>query len=708
MTPPILSLLLRSERDIVLARQRVRQIAALIGFQSQDQTRLATAVSEIARNAVAYAGGGKLELLVEGHTAPQVFAIRIADQGPGITELPRILAGQYQSPTGMGLGIIGARRLMDYVDISSAAGKGTTVVLKKIIPRHVELIGPQAMARFNVELARQAPADPLEEVQRQNQELLRTLEELNRRQEELTALNRELEDTNRGVVALYAELDEKADHLRRADELKSRFLSNMSHEFRTPVNSIQSLARLLLERADGDLTAEQERQVLYIRKAAEGLGELVDDLLDLAKVEAGKIEVRPVEFDLNHLFGALRGMLRPLLVNESVNLVFDDADDVPPLHTDEGKVSQILRNFISNALKFTERGEVRVSARELRERGAVEFAVTDTGIGIAAEDHERIFQEFTQIDSPLQRRVRGTGLGLPLCRKLAELLGGEVSVESTPGMGSTFTAVIPRIYDAIVPDEPTWDLDADRIPVLVLEDSSETLLIYEKMLVGSPFQMIPTRTLREARLAVGAVRPHAIIIDILLRGEDAWSFLAEVKRRPETENTPIVVVSTVDDEPKARSLGADAYCSKPIDRQGLLQVLTRLVTPEAIKKILIVDDEEICRYVLRQHLISPHHVVREARSGAEALRLAHDEPPDVICLDLMMPDMDGYELLHQLRSNPSTAQVPIVVVTAKSLDDRERRALLDRVATILPKHLVSRADAVAAVEAAAGSSLTAV
>ena len=195
---------------------------------------------------------------------------------------------------------------------------------------------------------------------------MRTLDELRQRQEELARLNRELEDTNRGVVALYAELDERADHLRRADEVKTRFLSNMTHEFRTPLNSILALTRLLLDRVDGELTPEQERQVYFIRKSAENLSELVNDLLDLAKVEAGKIVVRPAEFEVRNLFGALRGMLRPLLLNTSVNLVFEEPDGIPPLHTDEGKVSQILRNFISNALKFTEQGEVRVSGAAFR------------------------------------------------------------------------------------------------------------------------------------------------------------------------------------------------------------------------------------------------------------------------------------------------------------------------------------------------------
>jgi len=228
-------------------------------------------------------------------------------------------------------------------------------------------------------------------------------------------------------VALYAELDEKADHLRRADDMKTRFLSNMSHEFRTPLNSIQALTRLLLERSDGGLTSERTRQVEFIRKAAQDLTELVNDLLDLAKVEAGKTVVRPIEFEAANLFGALRGMLRPLLVNESVALVFEDTSSVPTLFQDEGKVSQILRNFISNALKFTERGEVRVSATFVDDEMAVAFSVADTGIGIAAEDQERIFHQFGQLENPLQRKVRGTGLGLPLTKKLVEILGGRLA-----------------------------------------------------------------------------------------------------------------------------------------------------------------------------------------------------------------------------------------------------------------------------------------
>ena len=259
---------------------------------------------------------------------------------------------------------------------------------------------------------------------------------------EAQALRSELEETNRGVLALYAELDAQADELREATELKSRFLAYMSHEFRTPINSIRSIARLLRDRLDGPLTEEQERQVDFIQQMATEFADMVDDLLDLAKVEAGRVEISPAWFEMVDLFSALRGMFKPVLTNPEVSLLFETPVDVLKLYTDDRKLSQILRNFISNALKFTPRGEVRVSARAAGE-DRVTFSVADTGIGIPAEFHDDIFKDFSQVQSPLQKRLRGTGLGLSLSKRLAELLGGSVHVESTPGQGSVFSVTLP-------------------------------------------------------------------------------------------------------------------------------------------------------------------------------------------------------------------------------------------------------------------------
>jgi signal transduction histidine kinase len=269
-----------------------------------------------------------------------------------------------------------------------------------------------------------------------------SLAEPDDREAELTALRTELEETNRGVVALYAELDAQAEELRRATDLKSRFLAHMSHEFRTPIGSIQSLARLLMDRVDGPLTEEQEKQVRFIQETANEFSDMVNDLLDLAKVEAGRVSISPGWFELVDLFSALRGMFKPVLTNPDVTLLFDEPEDVPPLFNDDRKLAQILRNFISNALKFTPQGEVRVSAVRNPE-DTVTFAVRDTGIGIAPEFHVAIFQDYVQLDSPIQKRLRGTGLGLSLSRRLAELLGGTVAMESALGTGSIFSVTLP-------------------------------------------------------------------------------------------------------------------------------------------------------------------------------------------------------------------------------------------------------------------------
>ena len=433
------------EQDVVQARRRARQIAEILGLDPQDQSRIATAVSEIARNALEYAGGGTVEFLLDSVDSPRMLLVRISDRGPGITDTEAVLSGRYQSATGMGLGIIGARRLTDHFELASSPTEGTRVVFGKRLPRRSTPPNPLLIAEITSRLEGIRHLDLGREIHQQNQELLRILEEAQQRQLEIERLNRELEETNRGVVALYMELDERAQDLGRAADLKSRVLSDISHEVRTPLNAILNVSRLLLDRLDGELTFEQERQVRLIRDSARTVTDLVNDLLELARIEAGKTVARVVTFSAADLFAALRGMFRPLVTSDAVVLVLDDVAALPPLETDEGKLGQVLRNLISNALKFTEKGEVRVSA-ELRGSDAVAFSVTDTGVGIAEEDQERIFQEFLQIENPLQRRAHGTGLGLPLSRKLVTFLGGELGVQSRVGQGSTFTAIIPRNY----------------------------------------------------------------------------------------------------------------------------------------------------------------------------------------------------------------------------------------------------------------------
>lgn len=576
---PLLSVKVKEQMDIVAARQRARQIAATLGLPPQDQVRLATAVSEVARNAHQYAGEGQVDFSIGLKSRPQVLWVKVTDHGPGIADVETVLADAYESRTGMGIGLSGTRRLMDFFQIESKANKGTQVSFGKAIPTP-RILALADVGRLSGQLSQNRPTGAFEELERQNQDLLQTLEfvrlrelELDRRQEDLARLNLELEETNRGVVALYAELDEKAAALQRADELKSRFLSHVSHEFRTPVNSVLALTALLLRRADGDLSSEQEKQIGYIRQAVQELAEMVNDLLDLAKVEAGKTEVRLSTVDVTFLFGAIRALMRPLATKESVTLVF--ADPVPglSLETDESKLGQILRNLVSNALKFTEKGEVRVSASLSEDGKTISFSVQDTGIGVAPEHLDKIFQEFSQIDNSLQRNVRGTGLGLPLSRKLADLLGGRLTVASVVESGSTFTLELP---------------------------------------------------MRESR-------------------------------------------------------------AETVDAGGEL--------PAHVKTILIIDDEEASRYIAR-HLFrnSRYHIV-ESSDGREGAEKARFEKPDLILLDLVMPNRSGFEVLDDLKSDESARQIPVVIHSSKSLSKNDYERLGGRQSAVLPKAGKKRGEA---------------
>jgi signal transduction histidine kinase/CheY-like chemotaxis protein len=539
MTTKLAATAIRAEEDVVEARRQARELAARLGLDPNDQIRVATAVSEIARNAFHYAGGGAVEFGFDPETSR--FEIRVTDTGPGIADLKKILGGSYQSKTGMGMGIIGAKRLMDDFSIESQPGLGTVVTLVKVAPAGAQRQTPQKLAKLSAEIARSSPHNILDDLRQENRELLRVMTELRARQEDLSRLNAELEDTNRGVVALHAELEDKAERLRYADRMKSRFLSHMSHEFRTPLTSILALSRLLMDGADGGLNPEQLKQVTFIRKSADSLLEMVNDLLDLARVEAGKSVVRPAPFSIANLFGALRGALRPLQVNDAVELLFEDAATLPSMHTDEAKVAQILRNFISNSLKFTERGEVRVGARLAAAGHAMVFSVADTGIGIGPENIELVFQEFAQVDGTFQRKFKGSGLGLPLSKGFAELLGGRVWVESAVGKGSTFYAEIPLVYGAASGDGAGA---GQRGCDLVIIDDEEVSRYLIRQSLGPHMSMMEASDGPSGIDLARRQSPRGILLDLRMPGMNGIEVLRELKADAVTRDIPVVIVTS--------------------------------------------------------------------------------------------------------------------------------------------------------------------
>ena len=443
---------------------------------------------------------------------------------------------------------------MDGFRLDSSPGSGTVVAMTKALPRRAPALTASAAAQVAEDLAQLAPPSPVEELLRQNRDMIRALDDLRAREIELARLNRELEDTNRGVLALYHEIDERADSLRRASEMKTHFLSNVSHELRTPLTSILSLSRLLLDRTDGDLNEEQTRQVSYILRAARDLSGMVNDLLDLARIEAGREPIHLGEVDLAEFFGVLRGMLRPLLPAGS------------PVHLG-------LRRPLGPAQAGDRRGEARPGPPQPRlQRPEVHRAgrgpgrrpsrcpagwsrsrSSDTGIGIAEGDIGRIFEEFGQVDGPLQRKSKGTGLGLPLARKLAVLLGGGLDVRSEPGVGSTFVATDPDRPPRPRPGPPgtggrprclipTPEAAAHPITILNVDDNEANRYAVTRMLKRAGFATAEADCGEEALRQVAAL-PDLVILDVNLPDIDGFEVCRRIKADPATASIPILHLS---------------------------------------------------------------------------------------------------------------------------------------------------------------------
>ncbi|HEX5419805.1 MAG TPA: ATP-binding protein [Gammaproteobacteria bacterium] len=598
----LLKIELRRDHDAVAARQTARYLARRLGFEHQDQIRIATATSELVRAALTD-DEALAEFGVEtGGARPRLV---ISVSGPSLL---RQRAGKRAAN---GDGATAARRLLDTYD---PPGRPDTVALTRVLPRGE--LSPERVRELRAELAQLGAGSDAgydAELHRQNLELSATLFELEKKQRELTRLNSELADTNRGVMALYAELDERANQLRQTDELKTKFFSNMSHELRTPLNSILALSKLLLAHTDGPLNAEQANQVHLIHDAAEELYELVSDLLDLAKVEAGKSKLAIGRFSVANLFGALRGMIRPLLPDGSVSLELDVPGDRFDLIGDEAKVGQVLRNFLSNAVKFTERGSIKVTAAGVdageppvpgqapAEQESILFCVADTGIGISPGDREIIFDEFTQVRNALQRRVRGTGLGLPLCRSIAELLGGRIWVESELGAGSRFYFLVPRFYrpglgasnradplqvgasgrgGSSRPSNNGSEAESDRLAVdaelgriLLVDDDEKCRSVLTSLVRPYCGTAVPVADPELALEMVRADEADCLILDLLMPELDGLTFLARTREDPSTRSLPILVCSSKvlsgEERSLLRDLGAAFLPKDSLDSASL-------------------------------------------------------------------------------------------------------------------------------------------
>jgi len=492
---------------------------------------------------------------------------------------------------------------------------------------------------------------------------------------------------------LFKEIEEKSGQLEIASRHKSEFLANMSHELRTPLNAIIGYSEMLQEDA-ADLGAERfVADLQKIHASGRHLLELINAVLDLSKIEAGKMDLYLETVDIASLVRDIGAVIKPLAEKNTnrLNLEFDET--IGTMHADLTKVRQSLFNLLSNACKFTERGTVALAvARERDDAGEwVTFTVSDTGIGMTPEQMARLFEEFSQAEASTARKYGGTGLGLALSRRLCRMMGGDITMASVPGEGSTFTmrlpAAVPETKPDAAPAAPSPGAAEAAGTVLVIDDEATVRDLMQRFLVKEGFRVALATGGEEGVRLAKELRPDAITLDVMMSGMDGWAVLSALKADPDVADIPVIMLTIIDDRNLGYALGASDYLTKPLDRERLLSVLNKY-RREA--PVLVVDDDVALRELLRRILEGAGYTVVEAENGRVALERLRTMAPGVILLDLMMPEMDGFEVVTEMRRHEAWRAIPIVVVTAKELTAEDRQRLNGYVERILQKGAYTR------------------
>jgi signal transduction histidine kinase/CheY-like chemotaxis protein len=491
---------------------------------------------------------------------------------------------------------------------------------------------------------------------------------------------------------LFDEIRQKSAQLEAANQLKSQFLANMSHELRTPLNAIIGVTEMLLEDAR-DLKRDDEIEPLErVLRAGRHLLELINDILDLSKIEAGKMDLHADTFPIALLVGDVVKTIEMTGKNGN-KIVLDCPPDIGSMHADQIRVRQVLLNLMSNANKFTKDGTVSAKVqREAREgRDWITVAVTDTGIGMTPEQLSRLFNDFVQADASTTRKYGGTGLGLAISRRLSQMMGGEITVTSEPGKGSTFLMTLPAESGAVpvvLPVRPAVALPAGETPrgsvILVIDDDESVLDLTERFLTRKGFKVVTANNGHEGLRLARELHPAAITLDVLMPQLDGWTVLAAIKGDPELADIPVILMTIIDDRTRGYALGATEYLIKPVNREKLTGVL-RAACGTAGRKVLVIDDDDFMRNGVCQSLKKDGWEVSEAANGRLALVAMTQSRPDVIMLDLMMPEMNGFEFLIEMRSKAEWRDIPVLVVTAKDLTAEERAQLNGHVERVMDK-----------------------
>ena len=495
---------------------------------------------------------------------------------------------------------------------------------------------------------------------------------------------------------LFQEIEEKGRQLELASQHKSQFVASMSHELRTPLNAIIGLTEMMVTNAPRFGTEKAAEPLKRVHRAGQHLLGLINQVLDLSKIEAGKLELNPESVSLAPLVDEVVGTARQLAQQNKNNLVVEAQEKLGMLTVDPMRLRQILLNLLSNACKFTSQGEVKLRVRKVADgRIWVEFAVADTGIGMTPEQQAKLFEEFTQADSSTARRYGGTGLGLAITRKLARMMGGDVMVASEPGKGSIFTVRLPAGPDTAARSATNGGRPPSSDCVLVVDDDATARELIAEHLKAEGFSVATAAGGLEGLKLAKELRPIAITLDVMMPDLDGWSVLAALRQDPELAEIPVIMITILDEHRRGVALGAAGYLTKPIDRERLTRMIGRFRAPARATRVMLVEDDASQRERLRGWLADERHwAVQEAANGREALGLLQHAKPDVILLDLMMPEMDGFAVVAALQKEPRWREIPVVVITARDLDAKDRERLNSGVRSVLVKETFRPADLV--------------
>jgi len=487
------------------------------------------------------------------------------------------------------------------------------------------------------------------------------------------------------------------EEMREVDRLKSQFLANMSHELRTPLNSIIGFARVILKGIDGPVTELQQQDLTAIFNSGQHLLGLINDILDLSRIEAGKMDLTFDNVNIKELITSVMSTAAGLVKDKPIELLTEVEEDLPTVWADAMRIRQVLINFLSNASKFTEEGQIIVKAvieKTNKEKPAVMISVTDTGPGISQEDQVKLFQPFSQVDASLTRKVGGSGLGLSICHHFIQMHNGQIGVHSTVGKGSTFYFTIPVAKG----DEKTGKHDSEHV-ILAIDDDPQIINMYERYLQPKGFRVIGLSNPANAKERAEELKPFAIILDIMMPGYDGWEVLTDLKLSEITRNIPVVICSVVEEEERGFSLGAADYLIKPVMEEDLLESLDRLNGDGSMREVLVIDDDPNDLRLLGKMLSEQgRYKAILAEGGQAGWKIISTQPPHAVVMDLSMPDLDGFTILEKLREDKKLREIPVIVITGIELSAEQRKQLDKMEQRLLQKGSLKETELIATIE----------